>query len=229
VIRAWDSLGYNIRARRFHELALEVIRNHGGALPDNLEDLRRLPGLGPYAAAAVANFAFDAPVPVIDTNIERVLNRIGFGPLPAGKRQIEALASVWMPRRHTAAWHQGLMDVGAVLCKVAKPVCDLCPFRAYCKAAPFIFGETPEVRPQDARPRRGKQSAFKGSNRFYRGRIVKILRSIPQNTSIEYEKLAEEIFHHFNPGNGLHWFQRLLAGLEKDGLIRLEDKGVTLP
>ena len=229
VIRAWASLGFNIRARRLHGLAIEVVHHHGGALPDNIEDLRRLPGLGPYTAAAVANFAFDIPVPVIDTNIERVLNRIGFGPIAASKHEVEALTQSWMPGKDASTWHQGIMDVGSLVCKVAKPLCKLCPFEGYCKAAPFIYGEDPQVLPQDARPIRVKQSVFKGSTRFYRGRIVKSLRSIPPETSIEYVELAVGMFDTFNVDEDLQWFQGLLAGLEKDGLIRLEGTQVTLP
>ena len=121
------------------------------------------------------------------------------------------------------------MDIGAMVCKVRKPLCVQCPFNAYCKAAPYIHGEDPQVPPQDVRPTRGKQGTFKGSTRFYRGRIVESLRTIPRNSSIQSVTLAHQIFDHFNGEEHFRWFEELLGALEKDGLIRFQGKRVMLP
>src|SRR5438132_12936237 len=90
VREAWDGLGYYARARNLHALAKHVTRRHDGTLPDKPEELRELPGVGPYTAGAVASFAYEKPVPAVDTNVSRVLRRVFFG---TGK--VQRVTDVW--------------------------------------------------------------------------------------------------------------------------------------
>ena len=128
VMEQWDGLGYYARARNLHKLAREVTRRHDGTLPDSPEDLRTLPGVGPYTAGAVACFAYEQPVAAVDTNVKRVLGRV------FRKKDVWGLASAIMPRNGKRAWkfNQALMELGALVCVARKPKCPVCPVRREC-------------------------------------------------------------------------------------------------
>jgi A/G-specific adenine glycosylase len=138
VREAWDGLGYYRRAENLHRLAQVVVKRHDGRVPDRLEVLRTLPGVGPYTAAAVATFAYQKRAAPVDTNVARVLRRVFRPRLPAGtsgERAIQKLAHVVLPHRSRAAWefNQALMDLGATVCKARKPECPRCPVRGSCR------------------------------------------------------------------------------------------------
>jgi A/G-specific adenine glycosylase len=130
VMEAWDGLGYYARARNLHELAREVTRLHEGTLPEEPEDLRTLPGVGRYTAGAVACFAYEKPVPAVDTNVRRVLERV-FAP-----KDVWVLAEKLVPKNGERAWrfNQALMELGALVCKARSPLCPECPVRSDCRA-----------------------------------------------------------------------------------------------
>ncbi|MBM4436475.1 MAG: A/G-specific adenine glycosylase [Actinobacteria bacterium] len=133
-----DPLGYHVRGVWLKALAEQVTAAHGGQLPSALDALRRLPGLGPYAAAAVRVFGHRRRAALLDTNIARVYTRaVG---LPAqgshyqDSRRLEALAQALTPPRAFYAYHQGLMDLGATVCTARNPDCPRCPLRTVCRA-----------------------------------------------------------------------------------------------
>ncbi|HEY7192392.1 MAG TPA: A/G-specific adenine glycosylase [Gemmatimonadales bacterium] len=130
VMEQWDGLGYYARARNLHALSREIARRHDGALPDDPEVLRTLPGVGRYTAGAVACFAYEKPVPAVDTNVNRVLTR-AFAP-----KDVWALAKKLTPRVGERAWrfNQALMELGALVCTARKPKCPECPVRSDCLA-----------------------------------------------------------------------------------------------
>jgi A/G-specific adenine glycosylase len=134
VMEAWDGLGYYARARNLHALAKEVTRRHDGSLPEDPEELRTLPGVGRYTAGAVACFAYEKPVPAVDTNVKRVLKRAFLG---AGntERDVWALAETLVPKQGKRAWefNQALMELGALICPARKPKCPECPVRLECR------------------------------------------------------------------------------------------------
>ncbi len=142
VMEAWDGLGYYARARNLHTLAREVTRRHDGTLPDTPEDLRTLPGVGRYTAGAVACFAYEKPVPAVDTNVNRVLSRA------FGTKDVWDLAESLVPKNGERAWrfNQALMELGALVCTARKPKCPECPVRNDCR--------TFTTRPQTRRGRR---------------------------------------------------------------------------
>ncbi len=137
VMEEWDGLGYYARARNLHQLAQEVTRLHDGAVPADPEELRTLPGVGPYTAGAVACFAFEKPVPTVDTNVRRVLERV-FGKANVAMRNAElwGLASRLVPKDGKRAWrfNQALMELGALVCTARNPKCPECPVRSDCRA-----------------------------------------------------------------------------------------------
>ena len=189
VLKLWAGLGYYSRARNLHACALAIMRDHGGAFPDAEESLRRLPGIGPYTAAAIAAIAFDRHTMPVDGNIERVVSRL-FGveePLPRAKPLIRQLAaSLLGPSRvksragdvksRAGDSAQALMDLGASLCAPKRPACALCPLNDGCVAR--LRGE------QETFPRKApkKTGALRRGAAFVVRRGDKLLlRTRPEN------------------------------------------------
>jgi len=136
VLKMWAGLGYYARARNLHACARAVVERHGGELPKSEAELRALPGIGAYTAAAIAAVAYDAPVTPVDGNVERVIARLYAvtAPLPAAKAEIARLAGALAPRRRAGDFAQAMMDLGATICTPKTPACALCPWSAACAA-----------------------------------------------------------------------------------------------
>ena len=138
VTAAWAGLGYYSRARNLHKCAIEVFNSHGGNLPSDEDALLKLPGIGPYTAAAICSIAFNKPSNVADGNIERIMARI-FAlktPFPKGKEEAKVKAGHFIgdfEGRHSD-YVQALMDLGAMICTPKSPKCGLCPLSSFCEA-----------------------------------------------------------------------------------------------
>ena len=135
VLAAWAGLGYYARARNLLACAREVVARHGGRFPGTEAELRELPGIGDYTAAAIAAIAFGARATPIDGNIERVVARL-FAvetPLPAAKPGIRTLAETLTPDERAGDFAQAMMDLGATLCSPRRPACGLCPVVSGCE------------------------------------------------------------------------------------------------
>jgi A/G-specific adenine glycosylase len=136
VLRAWAGLGYYARARNLHACAAAVVERHGGRFPDIEKELRALPGIGAYTAAAIAAIAFDRRAVAIDGNIERVVARL-FAietPLPEAKGEIRERTEALLPASRFGDFTQALMDLGATICTPNKPACGICPWLDACTA-----------------------------------------------------------------------------------------------
>jgi A/G-specific adenine glycosylase len=177
VVREWAGLGYNRRAVHLHRAATEVVRRHGGALPDRLDALMALPGVGRYTARAVLSFAFDADVGVVETNTARVLARAFAGRQLPSVAAAQDLADSVVPRGRSWAWNQAAMDLGAAVCTRRYPRCGVCPVRPWCRWAADGF---PVPDPVEGSAGTGRpQAAFPGSDRQGRGRLVDALCRAP--------------------------------------------------
>ena len=121
LLRLWQGLGYPRRARNLHASASAIVTRHGGVVPDDLESLLALPGVGPYTARAVLAFAFEHDVAVVDTNIARVLAR--FTGRRLKPREVQSLADEFVAEGASWLWNQGFMDLGATVCR-PDPACD---------------------------------------------------------------------------------------------------------
>ena len=135
VLAAWAGLGYYARARNLHACAREVVARHAGSFPATEAELRKLPGVGAYTAAAIAAIAFGARATPVDGNIERVVARL-FAvttPLPEAKREIVALAESLTPDDSAGDFALAMMDLGAMICTPRRPACGLCPLRPDCR------------------------------------------------------------------------------------------------
>ncbi len=143
VLRAWAGLGYNRRAVNLHRAARAIVAEHDGRVPDTVEGLMSLPGVGPYTARAVSAIAFGRPVGAVDTNVRRVLGRIAAGGQEAlSAPGMQALANATVPPDRPGDWTHALMDVGQLLCRPRAPRCSGCPALAWCR---FAAGIRPEV------------------------------------------------------------------------------------
>jgi A/G-specific adenine glycosylase len=138
VLHAWQGLGYYSRARNLREAARKIVASFAGRLPESIEELRSLPGIGPYSAGAIASIAFGADEPVVDGNVVRVLTRL-FCLAGDPKRaplhgQIWALARALLPSGRASDYNQALMELGATCCTPRAPRCSLCPISPHCAA-----------------------------------------------------------------------------------------------
>ncbi len=210
VLVAWAGLGYNRRAVALHRAARTVVERFGGAVPDDLEHLGSLPGLGPYTARAVLAFAFERHVAVVDVNVSRVLARAVAG-RPLATRAAQDLADSLVPRGRSWEWNQAIMELGASLCTARAPRCDSCPLRSRCRWA--AAGCPP---PDPAGPRT-HQAAFGGSDRQGRGRLVAALRRGPVRPS----EVAAACGWPEDPSRA----RQVADGLVADGLSRLARGG----
>jgi A/G-specific adenine glycosylase len=157
ILAAWAGLGYYARARNLHKCAAIVTERHGGRFPDSEEELRELPGIGRYTAAAIAAIAFDKPATILDGNVERVVSRLHRlrTPLPKAKAELWVLAEQLTPAQRPGDYAQAIMDLGATLCTPQKPACSLCPWQGDCAA--FVAGDQeryPRKAPKAERPQR---------------------------------------------------------------------------
>ncbi|WP_027996833.1 A/G-specific adenine glycosylase [Simplicispira psychrophila] len=142
VLALWSGLGYYSRARNLHRCARQVMALHGGAFPATAAILQSLPGIGRSTAGAIAAFCFGERAPILDANVRRVLTRIlGFDAdlaLAANERALWERATELLPSSHLAQsmprYTQGLMDLGAMVCLVRKPLCTQCPLQSQCVA-----------------------------------------------------------------------------------------------
>ncbi|WP_332055009.1 A/G-specific adenine glycosylase [Reyranella sp.] len=136
VLSTWAGMGYYARARNLHACARAVTEQHGGNFPRSEQELRALPGIGPYTAAAIRAIAFDEPASAVDGNVERVIARL-FAievPLPDAKAVIALRAAELVPTQRAGDYAQAMMDLGATVCTPRRPRCVICPLMADCQA-----------------------------------------------------------------------------------------------
>ena len=157
ILHAWQGLGYYARARNLHKCAIVVADEYGGGFPRTESQLLKLPGVGPYTAAAIAAIAFNIPTVPVDGNIERVISRLHSikEPVRQNKDQIRALATKILPKDHPSNFAQALMDLGANICRPKYPSCEKCPLAMACTAFKSGFPELYPVKlPQRHKPTR---------------------------------------------------------------------------
>ncbi|MDW3224008.1 MAG: A/G-specific adenine glycosylase [Paracoccaceae bacterium] len=151
VMGEWAGLGYYARARNLLKCARAVVADHGGYFPADHAALLKLPGIGPYTAAAISSIAFDLPYAVLDGNVERVMARLHdiHTPLPEAKPALMIYAEALTPASRPGDYAQAVMDLGATICTPKSPACGICPWRDPCLArlrgtAPDLPKKTPK-------------------------------------------------------------------------------------
>ncbi len=139
VLKLWEGLGYYRRARNLRLAAQMIARDFKGKLPDQLDQIRILPGVGPYSAGAILSIAFQKPIPLVDGNVKRVFSRLFLlkGSLKSGigRENVWKLAQSLVPAKQPGDYNQALMELGATTCLPENPLCLLCPLNFLCQAA----------------------------------------------------------------------------------------------
>jgi A/G-specific adenine glycosylase len=169
VLRAWGKLGYPRRAKRLHECAIVIAAEHGDEVPDDVETLLTLPGIGTYTARAVACFAYGKRVPVVDTNVRRVIARAvhGRADSPAGVRDLADVAALLPNGLDAPRFSVALMELGATVCTARSPRCGLCPLSVCAWRSAGFPAATVKAR---------KPQRYAGTDRQVRGRLLDVLR-----------------------------------------------------
>ncbi len=204
-VRAWGRLGYPRRALRLHAAATAIVVDHGGEVPNGIDDLLALPGVGEYTAAAVASFAFGQRHLVLDTNVRRVFARIVSAeqfPAPSLTVTERELAASLMPEHHAHRWAAATMELGALICTARVPLCAECPVADLCRwrAAGYPAYDGPA--------RRGQ--AWNGTDRQCRGRLMAVLRDSPVPVpKVQLDLVWPDAMQR----------ERALDGLVADGLV----------
>jgi len=213
VLRKWSGLGYNSRALRFHQLAKIVTTEFHSRLPSNPDDLQKLPGIGRYTAHAVACFAFEQDVPVVDVNIRRVITRwtkkVVFASEQVDDDRAWILAEKFLPSKRAYSWNQSLMDFGALVCTARNPGCDRCPVSSYCASAfskSFLLKEKKKIK---------NEPEWRGiPRRLYRGKILKLLH----HHSSTAEDIAALLWKRPTQAD-ISWTELLMEKMKNDGLL----------
>jgi A/G-specific adenine glycosylase len=138
VIKSWENLGYYARVRNLHLAARRIAERFGGRIPDEMEEILRLPGVGRYTAGAILSIAYGRPVPAVDGNVRRVVSRL-FAVLdsiddPKVQQQIDEQVGLLVPKRDPGRFNQSLMELGALCCTPKSPACPACPLQGLCRA-----------------------------------------------------------------------------------------------
>jgi len=217
-VRAWGRLGYPRRALALHSCATSIADEHGNRVPEDVDVLLTLPGVGPYTARAVAVFAYGHRHPVVDINVRRVLARAVDGqadPGPGSTTRDLAAMDAHLPSDLSAAraFNAGLMELGAIVCTARGPRCDECPIAQLCAWRADGY-------PAFDGPRRPTQKRYEGSDRQARGRVLGELRSsnLPVGESVLADLIPEP-----------EQRARAVSGLLADGLIVPAEDGYALP
>jgi A/G-specific adenine glycosylase len=138
VLHAWQGLGYYARARNLHATAKLIVHRYGGRFPRDTARMQQLPGVGRYIAHAVATFAFDRSVPIVEANTARVISRLFDSKLPidrtAGRNALWELANSLLPQTSARVYNSALIDLGAMIC-LPLPKCAICPVKRFCRAS----------------------------------------------------------------------------------------------
>ena len=222
MIRAWKGLGYNSRALRLRDAAAKIVSDFQGVVPSGVDQLRTLPGIGAYASAAIACFAYGVPAVVLDVNVRRVYSR-WMRPCErttdvATPGDIEAFANMVIPARVADTWHHAVMDLGATICTARTPSCSACPLQQHCPSA---------GRMAEGLRERKNEPLFRGEPvRLWRGRIVKHLSEHDART---VRQLFRDVTGTAATPSEIAWMHTVVQKLHGDGLVQLDGDVVSLP
>ena len=222
MIRQWKGMGYNSRALRLRDAARMIVLRHDGVVPSDVDALRELPGIGPYASASIATFAYNKRVPVLDVNVRRVYSRW----MRRQRTTIDVesdnvltqFAMNVIPARSASRWHHAVMDLGATICTARKPLCTSCPMADLCPSAHVL---------EHAQRAKRAEPMFRGEpQRLWRGRFVNALREAPAGLTPSALVAAAGAIRLANEEHA--WFRALIDALVRDGVVERSGRRIRL-
>ena len=222
MIRQWKGMGYNSRALRLRDAARMIVLRHDGVVPSDVDALRELPGIGPYASASIATFAYNKRVPVLDVNVRRVYSRW----MRRQRTTIDVesdnvltqFAMNVIPARSASRWHHAVMDLGATICTARKPLCTSCPMADLCPSAHVL---------EHAQRAKRAEPMFRGEpQRLWRGRFVNALRDAPAGLPPSALVAAAGATRLANDEQA--WFRALIDALVRDGVVERSGRRIRL-
>ncbi len=222
MIRQWKGMGYNSRALRLRDAARMIVLRHDGVVPSDVDALRELPGIGPYASASIATFAYNKRVPVLDVNVRRVYSRW----MRRQRTTIDVesdnvltqFAMNVIPARSASRWHHAVMDLGATICTARKPLCTSCPMADLCPSAHVL---------EHAQRAKRAEPMFRGEpQRLWRGRFVNALREAPAGLPPSALVAAAGATRLANDEQA--WFRALIDALVRDGVVERSGRRIRL-
>ncbi len=230
VLQEWSGLGYNRRPLALHNIAKLVVEEYHGKFPQDIKTLKQFKGIGDYTAHAMASFAFKQRVPLVDTNIKRVLGRIFFG-----YRKLETIRDdvgiFWelslqliAPAKSPYDVNQSLMDFGALVCTAKQPKCPTCPMRTMCKSYPDILTAHPDR--LRVKAKRSEPLFFGQPRRIWRGQILSFLHTQQSNTAT-LNVIGKAIQPDWD-NDRLDWLKAVIVTLVKDNMVEINGRTVLI-
>lgn len=212
LLRAWEGMGYNNRILRLKRLAT-VVRD--APLPREPQKLMEFDGIGPYTAHAIACFAYNQDVPLVDVNIRRIFSRVfhkqRFFEEMRPEKEMWQLASKLVPKSQGYDWNQALMDFGSLICTARDPHCTTCPLQEMCKSAGSMKQQIKKKMQKKGTP-----------DRIYRGKVIQFLRK--NDNWVDKERIILEV----RADGTAKWWETIFNKLAKEGLLQTEGKKVRL-
>ena len=207
----WQGLGYPRRCRNLREAAIVIASDHEGVVPDDLEVLLSLPGVGAYTARAVLTFAYRRDVAVVDVNVSRVFSRVRGESMKA--KDLQVTADSLVPRGLSWEWNQVLMELGGRVCTARSPRCHECPIKQWC-----VYGSTESsIDPATLSAGASKpQPRFEGSDRQLRGTVLRI---VLQSSSESQSHNIDDVLLQFSDDTQRARVAKLINNLVDEGLL----------
>ncbi|MDG1989746.1 MAG: hypothetical protein P8J51_00515 [Dehalococcoidia bacterium] len=208
LLTIWGNAGYPKRALSMQNAAQIILKKNQGIIPKNITELTHLPGIGPYTASVILAFGYKQNVPTIDINFKRILGRYFLGDELAKDKDIKKITDLLTKESDYHFWNSAIMDFGSLMC-TSRPKCEICIMNINCKA---FLKPTKEIK------KKNKKKVFIGSNRYYRGKILKLLRERKTKSidiKIVYRELKKERIN-------TEKINKIIKSLNDDSLIYLE-------
>ena len=213
LLKTWDNAGYPKRVINMKKAAQIIMTQHSGNIPSNFEQLKELPGIGDYTAAVILSFGHKQDVPTIDINFMRILGRYFFGKDVIDKNDMNNLLKKLNKKDTFHFWNPAIMDFGSLVCN-SNPKCEKCILNKKCTSY------TKNLLPKKER----NKTRYIGSNRFFRGKVLSILRKSQKN-KIEITQLKEKIDDYkINQTK----YKEIISKLENDELISIKNNYIYL-
>lgn len=221
ILRSWKGLGYNSRALRLRDAARLIVGRHNGVVPQALVELQALPGVGPYTSSAVACFAYQQNVVVVDVNVRRVYSRWMTRRLTtidvASETEVRVFALTIIPTSKPDDWHHAVMDLGSTICTARTPSCSSCPIAEVCPSNGTM---------QHVNRARRKEPHIRGEpRRIWRGRIVETLRNHPNG--LMKKALVQQVFTETDDEEDA-LIEDVFVRLEQDNIVSIRGRRIQL-